>query len=107
MAGVQLSVSPETLRATAMEMLSVLRNVRAHAGRIRDISARTRGYWQGDAGEEDRSGYRLYSQEAIDAARRLESRSVSLLKLSGLYQETEREAAEVNAALNVDSILSM
>lgn len=108
MAEVQLAVSPETLLVTATEMLSVLQNVRFRAGRIRDISARTRGYWQGDAGEEDRTGYRLYIEEAINAARRLESRSVSLLKLSGLYQETERKAEEnVNANLNMDSILSM
>jgi len=107
MAEVQLSVSPETLQATATEMLNVLRSIRSHVARIRDISTRTRGYWQGDAGEEDRGGYRLYSEEALDAARRLESRSVTLLQLSGLYQETEREAEDISVGLNIDSILSM
>ncbi|MBQ9493762.1 MAG: hypothetical protein IJR54_08535 [Oscillibacter sp.] len=106
MAAIQFVVSPEKLRITAEEMLDVLRNIRSRAARIGDISGRTRGYWQGDAGEEERTGYRACNEELVEAARRLERRSIALLKLGGLYQETENEAEGVNMKLNVDSILS-
>lgn len=107
MAEIQLSVAPESLRATATEIMDILRNVRSRAARIQNLSDRTRGYWRGDAGEEDRVGYRACGEELLNAARRLELRSVSLLKLSGLYQEMETKAEEVGASLNADSILSM
>lgn len=106
MAEILLSVSTETLRQASMEMMEILRNVRLRAMRIRDISVRTRGYWQGDAGEQDRAGYRLYAEELSQAAKRLESRSVTLMKLAGVYQEMEQDVESSNKTLNPEAVLT-
>ncbi|MBQ6987232.1 MAG: WXG100 family type VII secretion target [Oscillibacter sp.] len=105
MAAVRVSVSSEAMRQTASEMRALLRTMRLRAGRIRDISARTRGYWQGDAGQQDREGYRDCAEELIDAARRLDERAVGLLRLAGLYRETDEAVAGINTTLRTDSIL--
>lgn len=106
MAKITLSVSPEALRQASMEMMETLRGVRLRATRIRDISVRTRGYWQGDSGEQDRAGYRLYAEELLTAAQRLESRSVTLMKLAGVYQEAEQNVESSNRTLNPEALLT-
>ena len=106
MAQILLSVSPETLRRTALEMMDTLRSIRVRAARIRDVSVRTRGYWQGDSGEQDRSGYALCAEELLDAARRLENRSVILMKLAGVYEETDRAVADANANMRTEQVLT-
>ena len=105
MAEIQLSVSPETLRQTAMEMMDLLRKVQLRATRIEDISKRTRAYWQGDAGTQDRAGYSECGTELREAARKLESRSITLMKMAGVYQELENAVGVSNMALKMDQIL--
>ena len=107
MADIRLSVSPETLRRTAMEMNALLRKIRLHASRIQDISGRTRGYWQGDAGTQDRSGYRECAEELLEAARNLENRSVTLMRMAGVYQELDETIGEANTALDIEHVLSL
>lgn len=106
MANVQLSVSPETLRRTATEMTELVRKIRLRATRIQDISNRTRSYWQGDAGSQDRAGYADCGAELLEAARNVENRAVSLMKLAGVYQEVENKLDELNAAFRIDHVLS-
>ena len=106
MAEILLSVSPETLRQTSMEMMETLRVIRLRAARIRDISVRTRGYWQGDSGEQDRAGYRLHAEELLEAAKQLENRSVILMRLAGVYQEMEQNVEGSNRGLNPEAVLT-
>lgn len=107
MAEILLSVSPEVLRQTSMEMMETLRGVRLRAARIRDISSGTLGYWQGDSGEQDRAGYRMRTEELLEAARRLENRSVALMKLAGVYQEMEQDIKGFNKSLNPETLLTL
>ena len=102
MADMQLSVSPETLRQTATEMTELVRKIRLRATRIQDISSRTRGYWQGDAGSQDRAGYGDCGEELLDAARKVENRAVSLMKMAGVYQEVENQIGQLQAAFRID-----
>lgn len=106
MADIQLSVSPETLRRTATEMTEVVKKIRLRAARIQDISNRTRGYWQGDAGSQDRAGYGDCGEELLEAARKVENRAVTLMKLAGVYEEVENKIGELNAGFRLDHILS-
>lgn len=104
MADIQLSVSPETLRLTATEMTELVKRIRLRAARIQDISNRTRGYWQGDAGSQDRAGFGDCGGELLDAARKLENRAVLLMKMAGVYQEVENKIGDLHAAFRIDHV---
>lgn len=107
MSEILLSVSPEALRQTSMEMMETLRGIRLRAARIRDISSGTLGYWRGDSGEQDRAGYRIRAEELLEAARHLENRSVTLMKLAGVYQEMEQDVEGSNKSLNPEALLTL
>ena len=100
MAYLQLLVSPEALVRTSEEMDSVLHRVRVHALRIEEISGRTQGYWQGEAGQRCREVFSEDRKEIFMSADRLAERSKRLLRLAGIYQNAEAAVEESGAALS-------
>ena len=105
MAEIQLKVSDEALRQTYQDCVAYLRSIRLHILRIGEISGRSRGYWQGSAGEYDRQGYAAHTEELLAVLNRLEERSRNLLEAAGIYQSMTEEAVEAVQHIRVDNIL--
>ena len=101
MADTRLKVDTEKLRRTYAEFSDTLREIRLHAVRIGGLSAKTRGYWRGDAGERDRDGYAFYRDDILDAAQRLEKRAQSLLEMAGVYEKSEKVTEESGMSVEI------
>ena len=97
----RLKVDTEKLKRAHAEFMDALRAVRLHAARIGNLSAKTRGYWRGDAGNRDREGYAFCRDDILDAVQRLEERSRSLLEMAGIYEASERTVEESGVSMEI------
>lgn len=100
-----LRVTPETLETKADEFSTVVRQLDTCFSRIQTISSKTKGYWHGDAGDCDRSGYASYQDDIRFIIRRLSEHPTDLLQMAGIYKEAERDAADTNSQLKTDTIV--
>ena len=105
MEDIVLRVSPELLRSVAEQVQSVVGSMRGHFESVEEIAEKTRGYWNGDAGERGREGYFSFQDEINTILARLEKHSIDLLKIAGIYENTERTIAEFNSELQTDRIV--
>jgi len=105
MADVVLRVTPEVLEKKAEEFTVIVNKIKGHFDQIEAISARTKGYWQGEAGDKDRSGYASYKDDITYIIRRLQEHPTDLLSMAGIYREAEQDVASKNAALKTDQIV--
>ena len=104
MAEIVLRVTPEVLRQKAGKFTDMVRTMRSHAARISSLSGRTRNYWQGCAGEQDRAGFRMYLDELGPELERMDGQITRLLNIAGVYRTAEEDAADTIAALKTDII---
>lgn len=105
MAEIVLRVTPEVLEQKAEEFSTILDGIRSSFDQILNISSRTKGYWQGEAGDQDRKGYASYEEEVQAVLKRLEEHPADLLSMAGIYRTAEKEAVSTNAALQTDQIV--
>lgn len=105
MADIVLRVTPETLERKADEFSSIIAEIKAHFDKIERIADKTKGYWQGEAGDQDRSGYASYKDDINFILRRLQEHPTDLLSMAGIYREAERDVTNINAALKTDQIV--
>ena len=105
MADIVLRVTPEVLERKADEFTDIISDIKARFDKIENISLRTKGYWQGEAGDQDRAGYASYKDDISFIIRRLQEHPTDLLAMAGIYREAERAAANTNAALKTDQIV--
>ncbi len=105
MAGIVLRVTPEVLRQKAGEFTDIIKDIQQHFNRAEEIAARTKGYWQGEAGTRDRESYVSYQEDIQYIIRRLEEHPADLLAMAGIYSETEQSVAETNARLQTNLIV--
>lgn len=105
MADLVLRVTPEILEKKAEEFTGIISEIKEHFDQIEAISARTKGYWQGEAGDKDRAGYASYKDDINFIIRRLQEHPTDLLSMAGIYREAERDVASKNATLKTDQIV--
>lgn len=105
MADIVLRVTPEVLQQKSGEFTDIIKEIKTHFDRIESISAKTKGYWQGDAGTRDRESYASYKDDIQFIIRRLQEHPTDLLTMAGIYREAERDAAATNAQLKTDQIV--
>lgn len=105
MADIILRVTPEILERKADEFTGIIQEIKGHFDKIQRIAAKTKGYWQGEAGEQDRIGYASYQDDIDFVLRRLQEHPTDLLSMAGIYREAERDVASTNAALKTDQIV--
>ena len=105
MADMVLRVTPEVLERKADEFESVVREIKARFDRIEAASAKTKGYWQGEAGDQDRSGYGSYREDIRFVIGRLQEHPSDLLTMAGIYRKAEQDVSSTNAALKTDQIV--
>jgi len=105
MANLVLRVTPETLERKADEFSRVVKEIDEHFSRLQDISAATKRYWRGEAGDCDRSGYASYEEDINFIIRRLSEHPTDLLSMAGIYREAERDVTGTNTQLKTDLIV--
>lgn len=105
MANIELRVTPEKLERKADVFSGIVKEIKAHFDTAEDISARTKNYWQGEAGTRDRESYASYKDDIAFIIRRLEEHPTDLLAMAGIYRDTEREITAKNAQLKTDQIV--
>lgn len=105
MANLILRVTPEVLEKKAEEFTGIINEIKGHFDQIEAVSDRTKGYWQGEAGDKDRAGYASYKDDINFIIHRLQEHPADLLSMAGIYREAEKDVVGVNAALKTDQIV--
>lgn len=105
MADIVLRVTPEELRTQSDEIAGIVKEIKSHFDRIESVAAKTKGYWQGDAGDRDRESYVSYQDDINFLIHRLEEHPRDLLTIAGIYTETEKAVASTNARLKTNEIV--
>lgn len=104
MAGITLKVTPEELKSKAQQIQGQIERFEAAWNNVVQIVGSSRGYWQGDAGNVHQKQFRLYQEDVEKVVRRLKEHPVDLLKMAGVYEESERRVQEKIRELSGDVI---
>ncbi len=86
---IQLSVTPEELRAAAGEVSALVQSLRGDFDALQQQVDRTRYYWLGGAGDHYRTGFAALRQDTQDILSRLAHYPPDLLEMAGIYTRTE------------------
>lgn len=105
MADFTFRVTPERLKEKSVEFSDIVKNIKRCFEQVEDISAHTKSYWQGEAGNRDRESYTSYKDDIAFIVRRLEEHPTDLLKMAGIYADTEAEVKTTNAQLKINQIV--
>ena len=105
MAEFKLRVTPETLEQEAGEFTDLIREIKGRFDRIQSVASKTKSYWRGEAGDQDREGYASFQEDIDFVLRRLEEHPDDLLQMAGIYRQAERDVTSTNAALKTDLIV--
>lgn len=101
-----LRVTPAELKKKSGEFSDIIDKIERSFNQIEDIATRkTSGYWIGEAGDKDRSGYASYKDDIRFILKRLREHPDDLLKMAGLYTEAESDVLNKNTALKTDLIV--
>ncbi len=102
---ITLRVTPEILRQKSGEFTTIITDIERRFRTIEDISDRTRGYWNGEAGDRDRQGYDSFQDDITYIVNRLREHPTDLLTMAGIYQQAERQVVQVDASLKTAGIV--
>lgn len=105
MADFTFRVTPEELERKSSEFSTTIQSISRRLNQIEEIAEKTRGYWQGEAGDKDRSGYASYKDDITFIVKRLQEHPIDLLKMAGIYKQAERTAMEKESKLKTDQIV--
>ena len=105
MADMVLRVTPGVLCQKSGEFTGVVKEIQKRFARVEDIAARTKGYWQGEAGTQSRESLDSFQEDIQFVIRRLEEHPADLLTMAGIYAEAEQSVAETNAQLKTGLII--
>lgn len=105
MADIMLRVTPEVLREKSAEFSDRVKDIQKRFERIESIAAKTKGYWQGEAGTQDRESFASYQEDIQFIIRRLSEHPVDLMTMAGIYSEAEKTVVATNAQLKTNEIV--
>lgn len=97
-----LKVTPETLQSQATEMTTAIEAINASLKVISDTVFYTQRYWQGDAEDKHISNFEEVEPPIVALMKDFATAPVDLLKIAGLYEETESANVQAAAALPDD-----
>ena len=105
MADIILRVTPAELRSKAEQFRILISDIRDRFRTVEEISSKTRGYWLGDAGDQDRDGFSSFQDDISYTLGRLEEHPTDLLQMAGIYEQAEQSVTETNSELQTDLIV--
>lgn len=103
--GIKLRVTPEVLKSMASDIEKELSDIQNQFQAIDTEVSRTRSYWEGDASDSHKKQYDSLKTEIDECLKDLKNHPVNLLKMAGLYEETEDQAEQESQKLSADVIV--
>ena len=101
----QITVSTEVLREKAGEISTTANTIKREWEEIRRIVTNSEYYWQGKSSRKHLDLLKKSSEDADTITRRLAEHPEDLLKMAGIYEDTEQKITELNIALPSDVIV--
>ena len=100
----RMKVTPEQLTSKAGEVENLIKTLEKQYNELEKIVNKTSGYWIGDAGDLHRKKSKEGKENIQTIIKRWKEHPSDLLKMAGLYQETEQEVEEIANSLPADVI---
>lgn len=105
MAGIQLKVTPDTLKSKAQEVQSQIKSFETQWKQLQDIVTKTKGYWVGEASDLHQKQFKDYKEDVDKILKRLNEHPVDLMKMANVYDEGEAAAIAIAQSLPEDVII--
>lgn len=102
--GVEILVQPDVLRQTADEVTSCIGQVETLFVSVQTTVGHTRHYWIGEAGDLHRKAFEEQMDDIDQILVRLREHPVDLLKIAGIYDETDTRQAEASSQMSSNLI---
>ena len=103
--GIVLKVTPETLNQMSGEIEKEINGIEKQFQEIDADIRKTASFWEGEASDLHRSQYDAMKDDIAEVIKRLKDHPVNLLKMAGIYTETEAVLMEVSQSLVADVIV--
>lgn len=97
-----LNVTPEQMKALAGEMRTEISNIETNLANIEREVSGMQVYWRGDASEKHTTNYQELLPQGRILIKNLNTAPDDLLKIAGLYEETEVANQQLTATLPDD-----
>ena len=88
---IELKVTPQELKNAANDISNQIRSVEQAFAQVERAINDSASYWEGDAGDHHRKYYKEVRKEVDGILKLLKNRPDDLLKMAGLYEESERK----------------
>ena len=102
---IELKVTPEVLTRMAQDIDHKLGDIKTQFDGIDSDINRTLSFWEGDASDSHKKQYDAMKDESQDSLKRLKGQPEKLLRMAGLYSETEAQQVAVAQTLSADVII--
>lgn len=99
MAEFTMKVSPETMIRQADEIKGSVDTIRQQFAAIENCVRRAPGYWEGEASNLHTTRFSKIKESCDEITRRLSEHPDDLLKMAGLYTESETKSTEESNSL--------
>lgn len=104
-AGVTLKVAPSVLKTQSGVVSSEVRKLEQAWKEMESVFKKTKGYWEGQASNQHIEYYNDIKDDVETIIRRLKEHPVDLLKMAGIYEESETAAQQIATSLPQDVIV--
>lgn len=103
--GVTLKVAPNVLKTQSGVVLSEVNSLERTWREMESIIKKTKGYWEGEASIQHMEYYNDVKDDVETIIRRLKEHPADLLKMAGIYEDSESFAQQIASALPEDVIV--
>lgn len=104
-AGITLKVTPNVLKTQSGVVSSEVNSLERTWREMESVFKKTKGYWEGEASTQHMEYYDDVKDDVETIIRRLKEHPVDLLKMAGIYEESESAAQQIASTLPEDVIV--
>lgn len=104
-AGITLKVAPSVLKTQSGVVSSEVSTLERSWRELESVIKKTKGYWEGQASDQHIEYYNDIKDDVEMIIRRLKEHPVDLLKMAGIYEESEAAAQQIASSLPEDVII--
>lgn len=94
-----IKVSTEVLVRQSEAVSESISRMNRELEELSGLIDRTRGYWMGEAAETCRKKYLEEKESIAETVKHLQDHPINLLKMAGVYKQTEEAAKSISQAL--------
>lgn len=102
---IELKVAPEVLTRMAQDIETKIGDIKTQFDGIDSDIGRTLSFWEGDASDSHKKQYDAMKDEIQESVNRLKGQPEKLLRMAGLYSETEAQQVAAAQTLSADVIV--